>query len=376
MQFDLDAEQQLLADSVGRFIENEYGFETRARRLAQGDAPGAAIWRIFADNGWLAAALPEAHGGLGGSILETVIIARHFGRGLVVEPFMGCAVLAAQTLAAAGSEAQLQMWLPRLADGTCRLALAWSDAAQPHVATRADSDGQGYRLTGRKMLVLGGSDADGYIVSAETGAAGAGGTSLFLVPASADGLTITRVPLHDGQVAAELVLDAVAGELLGSAGQGEAALDEGFAHAIIAQASEQVGAMERAIEITADYLRNRQQFGTPLAGFQVLQHRMADMVTELELARSMLFAALISFQNDPPAVRTARLGAAKFFISHAALNVCGESIQLHGGIGMTDEYSVGHYFKRAVVGSVLVGANADHEARCAAALTLRWGVSR
>jgi len=256
------------------------------------------------------------------------------------------------------------------------LALAYSEAAgrggPEQLATRAEGRDSGYRITGSKTLVLGGPDVDGYIVSARAGVPGAVGLSLFLVPADAAGLTVVRTPLHDGRVAAALTLkDVRAAELLGTPGQGLAALREGLAHGTLALCAELVGAMERSIEITADYLHNRKQFGVPLGSFQALQHRMADMAAELELARSMLFAALASFENDDPIRRQEVLGAAKAFISNAALSVCGQGIQLHGGIGMTEEYSVGHYFKRAVVGGVLIGGNTLHEGACAAALQER-----
>lgn len=377
MQFELNSEQQLLSDSVGRFIENEYSFESRARRLAGNPASFPATWRAFADQGWLAAALPERHGGLGGSVIDTAIIARHFGRGLLLEPYLGCAVLAAQTLAAAGSELQCNTWLPGIADGSRRIALACAEGS--HGLTEpltmvARSQG-GHRLTGRKTLVLGGPNADAYVVSARLDAPGSAGLSLFLVSASATGLEVAPVPLHDGRLAAELTLDGVAAELVGAAGGGSAALHEGLAHGIIALCAELVGSMERVIEITAEYLRNRKQFDVPLASFQALQHRMADMAAELEIARSMLFAALASFQNDDPDRRNHVLGAAKAFVSTAALRVCGQGIQLHGAIGMTEEYSVGHHYKHAVVSSLLLGANTIHEAAFATALQNRLAIA-
>lgn len=372
MQFDLEAEQQLLSDSVARFVGAAYPFETRARRLAAEPGGSAEIWATFADNGWLAAALPEIHGGLGGSVLETVIIAQQLGRGLVVEPYLGCAVMAAQTLAAAATEAQRQSWLPRLADGSSRLALAYSEPAAHGFADRVEArarrrDG-GWRLNGVKTLVLGGAMAHGYIVSARAEE----GLSLFMVTTGTPGLAVTPTPLHDGQMAVQLVLnDVLAAELLGVAGEGLAGLREGLAHGVLVLCAELIGVMERTIEITADYLRTRQQFGGPLAGFQVLQHGMADMAAALELARSMLFAALASFENDTPAQRDAVLSSAKAFISRTALQVCGQGVQFHGAIGMTEEYSIGHYFKRAVVGGVVLGANSLHEAACAEGLQTR-----
>lgn len=371
MLFALDSEQQLLSDSVARFVQNTYAFETRQRRLAAGETSTPDIWRIFADNGWLAAALPEAYGGLGGGVIETTLICQQLGRGLVLEPYLASAVLAAQAFNAGASDAQRAAWIPALADGSRRLALAYSEPTArgaPHIVeTRAKGHGREHVLSGGKSMVLGGPGADAYVVSAKTD----DGLGLFLVAANEEGLTRKRAPLHDGTVAEELEFNAAKADVLGETGQGLAALREGLAHATLALGGELIGCMEQAIEITASYLRTRHQFGVALASFQVLQHRMADMAAELELARSMQFAALASFANDDVETRTQTLGAAKAWISRAALSVCGQAIQLHGGIGMTEEYRVGHYFKRAVVASAILGANAMHEAACAAALQRR-----
>jgi alkylation response protein AidB-like acyl-CoA dehydrogenase len=374
MQFEFNSEQHLLNDSVGRFIEKEYSFEARARRLAEKQTTQPDAWRVFAENGWLAAALPERHGGLGGSVVDTAIICRQLGRGLVLEPYLGCAVLAAQTLAGAGSESQLSGWLPGIGEGSRRIALAHSEGSQgltERVATRAESTQFGYRLTGRKTLVLGGPGADALVVSACADLGEGADVGLFLVAADASGLKIASTPLHDGQLAAEVTLDDVIGEPIGAPGEGLVALREGLTHGFVALCSELVGSMERVVEITADYLRTRKQFDVPLASLQALQHRMADMAAELELARSMLFVALAAFQNDEPARRQEVLCAAKAFISKAALNVCGQGIQLHGAIGMTEEYCLGHYFKRAVVGGLLLGTNTAHEAATTSALQNR-----
>jgi alkylation response protein AidB-like acyl-CoA dehydrogenase len=191
-----------------------------------------------------------------------------------------------------------------------------------------------YVLSGKKTLVLGGVGADAFIVSARTSRehADSEGVSLFIVPADAKRLSVAAVPLHDGSCAAELTLDGVQVDaVLGDAGKGLTAIREGLAHAILALCAELIGGMEKTIEITAEYLRNRKQFGAPIASFQVLQHRMADMAAEMELARSMLFAALASFENDDASTRLDTLSAAKAFITNAARNVCAQGIQLHGG---------------------------------------------
>lgn len=372
MELALTDEQQMLADSVARFVEGEYDFEARMRLIEAGEGGSASVWRVFAENGWLMVGVPEELGGLGGSPVETAIIAQQLGRGLVIEPFIGSAVLAVQVLVAAARKEELGDWLPSLCGGSRRLALAYSEAGahgQPHiVAARAERGDDGYRLHGRKTLVLGAVGANAFIVSART----AGrvderdGISLFLVPA--EEALVAPVLLHDGSVAADMVLDGSSGRLLGGAGAGLPALEHGLAHATLALCAELVGAMEKSIELTAEYLRTRSQFGSPLSGFQALQHRMADMAAEMELARSMLFAALASFENDDADKRRLALSAAKALIGGAARNVCGQGIQLHGGIGMTEEYAIGHYFKRAVVADALFGGRTVHEALCAEAL--------
>ncbi|WP_322033900.1 acyl-CoA dehydrogenase [Paraburkholderia sp. J76] len=373
MNFTLNAEQQLLQDSVRRFVDKDYSFETRTALVKARMPSSAPHWRTLADNGWLAAALPESCGGLGGSIVDTVLIAQQLGRGLVLEPFLGGAVLAAQTLLAAGTQAQCEQWLPALADGSRKFALAYSEAASrgfaEPVALVATPTPEGYALNGCKTLVCGGADADGFIVSVR--AADAEGITLVLVEADAPGLARRVLPLHDGSFAAELTFSSVQvsrDSVLGEPGNGLAALQHGLAHATAALGAELVGAMERAIEITADYLKMRKQFGVPIGSFQALQHRMADMAAELELARSMLYALLASLENDDAPARQLAVSQARSVIGRAARFVCGQAIQLHGGIGMTEEYQVGHFYKRAVVADILFGSSDAHDAACAAQL--------
>lgn len=373
MDFELTLEQQLLQDSVRRYIDKAYSFEARTALLKAGKNGNADNWGIFAANGWLMAALPEEYGGLGGSPLETAIIAQEQGRGLVLEPYLGCAVLAAQTLVAAGSAEQQAHWLPQLAEGSCRIALAYSEPGSrgmPEPVTLcAERKGDGFILHGLKSLVLGASDARAFIVSARI--VGTAGISLLLVDADCPGLERQALPLHDGTWAEELNFDGVEvgpDALLGQAGQGLPALREGLAHGVVALCAELIGGMEKTLEVTAEYLKVRKQFGVPIGSFQALQHRMADMAVELELARSMLHVALASMANDDEPTRRKTLSGAKMLIGRAAKFVCGQGIQLHGGIGMTEEYLVGHYYKRAIVADLLLGSSDSHEAACAAAL--------
>ncbi|MNJ31595.1 Acryloyl-CoA reductase (NADH) [compost metagenome] len=373
MDFEFTSEQQLLQDSLRRYVDKAYSFEARTAQLNAGTEGGADNWALFAANGWLMAALPEAYGGLGGSLVDTVIIAQELGRGLVLEPFMGCAVLAAQTLLAAGSEAQKARLLPQLADGTYRLALAFSEAGSRGmplpVTLRAERHAGGFRLSGHKSLVLGAVGAKAFIVSAQIPQEP--GISLLLVEADRPGLKCQTLPLHDGTWVQSLHFDGVevdAQALLGEAGQGLPALRQGLAHGIVALCAELIGGMEKTIEVTADYLKVRQQFGVPIGTFQALQHRMADMAAELELARSSLHVALASLANDDDITRDKTVSGCKMLICRAAKFVCGQGIQLHGGIGMTEEYLVGHYYKRAIVADLLLGSSDSHEAACAALL--------
>lgn len=361
MEFALNDEQDMLADSVTRFVQGDYDFATRMRRVAAGDDDGQ--WQVFAGNGWLGAAFPEALGGFGGGVIETAIISQQLGRGLVLEPWLGSAVLAAQTLRATGDGQAIAEWMPALCDGSRRLALAWSEqrsrGVPDFVQTRAARDDAGWRLSGSKTLVLGAQGADAFLVSADAD----DGIALFLVEAGVAGLSETSTPLHDGTAAGSLTLDRAIARRLD--GDGLAALRVGLSHGILALSAELVGVMEQAIEITAEYLRTRKQFGVTIGSFQSLQHRMADMAAETELARSMLFALLSSFETDDAGPSERTLHGAKALITGAARNVCGQGIQLHGGMGMTEECAIGHYFKRAVVADLLLGGRTLHETACA-----------
>ncbi|MFV0646049.1 MAG: acyl-CoA dehydrogenase family protein [Sphingomonadaceae bacterium] len=357
MDFILDPEQQMLADSVARFMHSEYGFENRSRRLANGLRN--EHWATFARNGWLGAAFPEAVGGYGGSTIETAIISQQFGRGLVLEPWLGSAVMAAQTLCATADTDVIAGWMPSLCEGTKRLALAWSEPqsrGMPDViSTCAESrDGRWY-LNGKKSLVLGGEGADALLVSAWA----ENSVTLFLVDAQAPGLTQSPAPLHDGSMSVSVVLDATEARRL--EGDGLVALREGLAHGVLALCAELVGAMEQSVDVTVEYLRTRKQFGVPIGSFQTLQHRIADMAAEMELARSMLFALLASFENHDAERRAPVVNSAKLLIVEAARNVCGQAIQLHGGMGFTEECAVGQYFNRAVVADLLLGSRTMRE---------------
>lgn len=373
MDFSLNEVQQMLQDSVRRFVDKTYSFEKRGALLQSGSAESAENWRTVADNGWVGVAIPESEGGFGGSIVETALVAREFGRGLVLEPYLGCAVLGLQTLYACPSSKVREELLPQLIEGSRKLALAYAEAesyGMPLVpALTATKVAGGFRLDGNKRLVLGGAQADLFIISAAVpGREEGGDTTLFLVSADAPGLHRKTWPLHDGSSAAELQLKDVFvsdDRLLSGPAEGARALLDGLAHGTVAVCAELIGAMEKSIEITAGYLKVRKQFGMTLSSFQALQHRMADMASDLELSRSMLHALLAAMEDTDSSERRRMVSQAKSLIGRSAKTVCGQAIQLHGGIGMTEEYSVGHYFKRAVVADLCLGSSDRHEAYCA-----------
>ena len=373
MDFKLNSDQVMLQDSVRRFGERSYGFDARTAQLQQGKL--FAHWPTFADNGWLAAGIPEACGGVGGDAVDVALIAQELGRVLAMEPFASVGVMPAQVLLAGGSEAQKTQFLPPLVEGKLRMSVAYSEPSSrgnPAVTTLkavANAAAGGYGLSGLKTLVVGGADADLFLVSAQV--PDTTGITLFLVNADAPGLSQRRLRLHDGSQATEVVFDQVQvsdTQRVGAVGAGLPALQQGYCCAVTALCAELIGVMEAAIEMTAEYLKTRKQFGVAIGSFQVLQHRMVDMAGDLEVSRSMLHALLDAETNAPLDDRLRMVSQAKSLIGRLAKAVCGQAIQLHGGIGMTEEYAVGHYFKRAVVANILFGTGDQHDSAAMAEL--------
>jgi len=335
-------DQQMLADSVARFVARDYTFDMRR---AMTPAGARAMWRRFAELGWLGAALAEDVGGLGGTIADAAVIAEGLGRGLVLEPYVGCAVMAGRAIAAAATPAQQAELLPALAAGETIFAFAHDDAAGRE--TRADRD---LVLTGAKLVVLGGGIADRFVVSAMTGQ----GPTLFLVDRGAPGLTVRSYRTLDARDVADLVLDGVRpAAVIGAVGQAGPAIERALTDGILALCAESYGAMDQALRVTRDYLRLRQQFGAPLSTFQALRHRLADMYVAVELSGAFLRQAL---QDADPALAgavKARFGQSGFFVG-------AQAVQLHGGIGMTEECQAGHFFKRLCVADMLLGTAEQH----------------
>jgi pimeloyl-CoA dehydrogenase small subunit len=377
MDFDFSEEQRLLKESVDRFIADRYDFEQR-KTFAKNDTGYAREnWKQFAELGLLAIPFTEEHGGFGGGPIETMIVMEAFGRGLVLEPYFSTVVLGGGLLRHGGSDAQKSEFIPKIASGDLRLAFAHGERQSRYdladVETRAKKSGSGYVLEGEKSLVLNGDSADTLIVSARMsgGQRDRGGIGLFLVDGNANGVSRRGYPTQDGLRAAEISLSGVevpAGRVLSDDALPiiERVIDE----AIAALAAEAVGAMAEMHALTVDYLKTRKQFGVAIGAFQALQHRAVDMFVALEQARSMaMFATMMSAEDDAE-VRSRAISAAKVQIGRSAKIVGHGAIQLHGGVGMTMELKVGHYFKRATMIDVMFGDADYHLAKLAEAGSL------
>ena len=375
MNFDLSEDQRLLKDSVGRWLARSYAFEHRARILASPEGWSRATWAQMAELGLLGLPFAEADGGFAGGPVETMIVMEAFGHALVVEPYLPTVVLAGAVLRHGASAEQRRRLVPLITDGSLVLALAHGEPqARWHtadIATRAVEAAGGWRLSGAKSLVLHGESADRLIVSARTGGAprDPNGIGLFLVDRKAPGVVVHGYPTQDGQRAAEIGFQDVrvpAEDVLGDVANGLPVDEHAIDEAIAAIAAEAVGAMEAALGMTVNYLKTRTQFGVPIGSFQALQHRAADMFIALEQARSMAFLAVMSAADDDGARRRRAMSAAKIQTAKSARFIGQEAIQLHGGIGMTMEYKVGHLFKRLTMIERQFG-DLDHHFGCLAA---------
>ncbi len=368
MDFSYSTEQTLLKDSVERFLRDAYAFETRRELVASDEGFSRDNWALFAELGWLGMALPEEFGGSDGSAVETMIIMEVIGRGLVVEPYLASVVLGAGLVAREASPAQRREILPALIQGKLLLAFAYAEPqsrfALNDVEVSAARDGEGYLIRGRKSVVFHAAAADRVVVSARTGGAArdGDGISLFIVENGCAGLARRDYRTVDGLRASDLEFDAVRVGTEALIGTPDAALpliERAIDHGIVAVCAEAVGAMAVLLEATNEFLKTRRQFGRPIGDFQVLQHRAVDMFMAAEQARSMALMATLKLDHDEEAARKKALSAAKVQIGKAGRFVGQQAVQLHGGMGMTDELSVGHYFKRLTMIDTLFG-NVDH----------------
>ena len=348
MDFDFSDEQQLLRDSVARFVREQYSFDARKKLIAGGQAFSPPHWALFAELGWLAVPVPESCGGLGASAVDNAIILEEFGRGLVLEPWLPTLVLGAGAIAALGSEAQQTALLGRVIAGDLQLALGHFEAASRYdasaITSHATHHDAGWLLEGAKCVVLNAPAADLLLITAREPS---GGIGVFVVAPDAPGLRLQPYRTMDGGTAAELRFTGLllAPEArLGEAPDALPALRELFDRAALFACAEAVGSMSVLLQKTVEYSKTRRQFGAPIGSFQALQHRMADMFIELEQSRSILLMALLTADGGGDLPRA--VSAAKSRIGRAARRVGQEAIQLHGGIGVTDELDIGHHVKR------------------------------
>jgi pimeloyl-CoA dehydrogenase small subunit len=368
MDFELSEEQRLLQQSVERLLASRYGFEQRNAYMKEAGGFSRTMWKQYADLGLLALPFSEAEGGVGGGPVDIMIVMEAMGRALVLEPYLATVVLAGGALRHAASKEQRAALIPKIAAGGLILALAHSERQSRYdladVATSAKRDGAGYVLDGVKALVLHGDSADQLIVSARISGKqrDRDGIGLFLVDAKAKGVSIRGYQTIDGLHAAEVTLSGVkvgAENVIGEPGKALAVIERVVDEATAALCAEAVGAMAVMHETTVDYLKTRRQFGVPIGNFQVLQHAAVDMLMATEQARSMAFLATMMVEEGDASERHKSIAAAKVQIGRSGRFVGKTATQLHGGIGMTMEYKVGHYFKRAMAIDMLFG-DADH----------------
>ena len=366
MDFALTEEQEMLQDSVAKFIDNDYDFEKR-QQIAESEAGySAELWATFAELGWTSVPFAEEDGGFGGGPVELMLMMEQFGRGLVVEPFLANVVLAGGVLRRVASPEQKEKWLSPIIDGSQQAAFAFAEPQSRYVladvvTAAANTDG-GFRLNGKKAFVINGGRADFIIVVARSSGAQTDetGLSLFVVDATADGVSRQSYPTVDGHQAAEVTLQDVmvpADALLGEAGNAFATIQAVIDEATLAVCAEASGIMQAMLSRTIQYTKDRVQFGVPIGSFQALQHRMVDMLMACEQTRSLLlWAAMVNSHEEADAAKA--ISAVKYMVGTSGRKVGQEAVQIHGGMGVSWEVDVAHYFKRLSAIEIMFG-NAD-----------------
>ena len=368
MDFSFSDEQTLLQESVSRFITNDYGFESRQKHSRSDAGYSLENWQTFAELGWLGVPFSENHGGFGGGAVETMLMMEEFGKGLVVEPYLATVVACGSALNGFGSEDQKSSFIPEIIDGSKLWALAFAEPQGrfnlADLTTTATASNGSYLLSGHKSVVINGPNANFFIVSVRTSGEQRDetGVSLFIIPSDAKGLSRRDYPTVDGQRASDLILDNVEldeASRLGEEGQGLNILQQAIDFATLAIGSEAVGCMEVLYKDTVEYCKNREQFGQPIGKFQVLQHRMVDMFMEHEQSKSLMFMAAMRWDEGYGAEAQKAVSAFKVQVGKSGKFVGQSAVQLHGGMGMTDELNIGHYFKRLTIIDTMFG-NVDH----------------
>ena len=374
MNFSLSEEQRLLKDSAERFVRENCSLDRRRALVASESGYSERSWRQMAELGWLGVGVPEAFGGTGGGPVETMVLMEAFGAGLLVEPYFPSVVLGAGLVTEAGTEAQKEAILPAAVAGELKLAFAWVEPRSGFdlfdVRTTAAPGDGGWVIDGAKGVVLGAAAADRLVVSARTsgGPRDRNGIGLFLVDREAEGVRIRDYGTVDGLRAAEVAFENVTvgdDAVLGDPCDALPAIEAVAERAIAALCAEAVGVMDVVVRDTAEYLKTRKQFGRPIGAFQVLQHQLADMLIASEEARSMMYVATLRLGERDAAVRAKAVSGAKHLVGRHGRLIGQRAIQLHGGMGMTEEMTVGHYFKRLTMIDVMFGDEAYHLKRYA-----------
>jgi pimeloyl-CoA dehydrogenase small subunit len=372
MDFDLSEEQRLLKDSVEGLLKKDYDFDARKKYGAEPGGWSRAIWGKLAEQGLLGLPFAEDDGGFGAGSVETMIVMEALGRALVLEPYLPSVILAGGFLRRGASPEQKAKYLPGLIDGSHSFAFAQLEKSSRYdladVATTARKNGDGWVINGEKFVVLNGGSADVFVVTARTsgGQRDPGGIGVFLVPADASGIARKSYPTQDGLHAADVTFTGVeigADAAIGDPSNALPLIERVVDDARAALCAEAVGAMEESLKTTVEYMKTRSQFGVPIASFQVLQHRAADMFVALEQARSMAMFATMAADSDDARERATSIAAAKVQVGRSLKFIGEQAIQLHGGIGMTFEAKIGHYFKRLTMIEKTFGDSDYHLSR-------------
>lgn len=371
MNFEFTEEQGMLRDSVARYVQDSYDFDTRCKIAASDEAMSRANWQTFAELGWLSVPFAEEHGGFGGSLVDTMVMMEEFGKGLVLEPYLATVLLFGGLLQRGGTVEQQAELVPRIIEGGCLGAFAYLERQSRYeltdIKTTASAQGDSFVLNGEKVVVFNGASADQLIVSARTRGeqADSDGITLLLVPADAAGVERSSYRLMDGQLVANIVFKDVAvpaANIVGEQHAGLELMDAVVTAANVALAAEALGIMGQLNAKTLEYTKTRKQFGVAIGSFQALQHRMVDTFMAYEQTKSLLYRTVCELDGGGEDV-AACVHALKVLVDRNAKKIFGEAIQLHGGMGLTDEMDIGHYAKRLMMINSTFGNGDYHQAQ-------------
>ncbi|MDG1311805.1 MAG: acyl-CoA dehydrogenase family protein [Porticoccaceae bacterium] len=370
MNFDFTEEQTMIKDSVSRFVRDEYDFDTRTKIVGSEEGISREFWSMFAELGWLSVPFAEEYGGFGGSVEDIAAVMEELGKGIVVEPYASTVVVFGGLMAASTNDALKAAVIPSIIDGSCMGSFASTEAQSRYemsdVATTATACDGGYKINGEKTVVANGGTANKFVVTARTSGEqfDRNGVSLFLVDADASGVEVKSYKMMDGQSAATVTLNDVVvaeSQLLDTVGEGMDLIDQVMPQILMGLSAEALGIMGTLNSTTVEYTKVRQQFDTPISSFQVLQHRMVDTFMAYEQTKSMLYRGLCQTGENDRAELLKTVHALKATVARYGRLVGEEAIQIHGGIGMTDELNIGHYVKRLMMINVTFGDGDYHQ---------------